>query len=65
MMAMCRIHDTRIDLAVSDGIVSLKGPDAVDVEQTAEAADESSDRLLEASLKACGQLLREQQRRKR
>jgi len=64
-MTKGRIFDTPSDVTAIDGIVSLKGPDAVDVELTAGAADGTSDRLLEASLKARGQILREQQRGKR
>ncbi len=59
------IYDTPSDVTASDGIVSVKGPDAVDVRLTAEAADETSDRLLEASLKARGQIIAEQTRTKR
>ncbi len=58
------IYDQPSEVTVTDGVVSVKGPDSVDVELTAEAADETSDRLLEASLKARGQIIREQQRRK-
>ncbi len=38
-----------------DGDVVVKGPDAVDVALTPEAAEETSDRLLEGSMKARGQ----------
>ncbi|HXG99763.1 MAG TPA: hypothetical protein VNI79_05035 [Sphingomicrobium sp.] len=58
------IYDQPSDVTATDGVVRVKGPDSVDVELTAEAADETSDRLLEASLKARGQIIREQQRRK-
>jgi len=58
-------YDTPSDVTASDGVVSVKGPDAVDVQLTAEAADETSDRLIEASLKARGQIISEQQRTKR
>ena len=58
-------YDTPSDVTANDGVVRLKGPDAVDVQLTAEAADETSDRLLEASLKARGQIIGEQQRTKR
>ncbi len=64
-MSKEKTYDTPSDVAVADGIVSVKGPDAVDVRLTAEAADETSDRLLEASLKARGQIIAEQARTKR
>lgn len=37
-----------------DGVVKVKGPDHVDVELTPEAAVETSDRLLDAAMKARG-----------
>jgi hypothetical protein len=60
-----KTYDTPSDVTATDGIVSVKGPDAVDVELTAEAADEPSDRLLEASLKARGQIIAEESSTKR
>ncbi len=60
-----KTYDTPSDVTATDGIVSVKGPDAVDVELTAEAADETSDRLLEASLKARGQIIAEESSTKR
>lgn len=40
---------------VTDGAVTVRGPDDVDVEMTPEAAEETSDRLLEAAMKVRGQ----------
>jgi len=64
-MSKEKTYDTPSDVAATDGIVSVKGPDAVNVRLTAEAADETSDRLLEASLKARGQIIAEESRTKR
>lgn len=38
-----------------NGIVTLRGPDAVEVRMTPEAAEETSERLLEGAMKARGQ----------
>ena len=50
------IHDDAGKVSVDDGVVHLDGPDDIDVRLTAEAAEEISDRLLNGSLKARGQL---------
>ena len=52
------IYDEASDVDANDGIVSVKGPDAVDVKLTPDAAVETSDRLLRGSLKAHGQIVR-------
>jgi len=49
------IYDEPSNVNVKEGVVSIKGPDAVDVRMTAEAAVETSDRLLYGALKARGQ----------
>lgn len=49
------IYDEPSDVRAVDGSVKLEGPDAVDVTVTAEAAEETSERLLLESLKARGQ----------
>jgi hypothetical protein len=59
-----KIYDEPSDVSADDGVVSVKGPDAVDVRMTAEAADETSDRLLHGALQARGQDLLEKARRK-
>jgi len=43
-------------VSAEDGIVHLDGPDAVDVQLTIDAAEESFDRLLNGALKARGQI---------
>ena len=50
-----RIYDEAGEVGADEGIVSLKGPDAVDVKLTPYAAAEISDRLLRGSMKAQGQ----------
>ena len=49
------IHDEPSDVKAVDGCVDVDGPDAVDVTLTAEAAEETSERLLNESFKARGQ----------
>jgi len=43
------------DVTAEDGDVLVKGPDDVDVGMSPEAAEETSNRLLEGSMKARGQ----------
>ena len=52
------IYDAPSDVDAKDGVVSVKGPDAVDVNLTPDAAVETSDRLLRGSMKAQGQRVR-------
>ena len=59
-----KIYDEPSEVSAEEGVVSVKGPDAVDVRMTAEAADETSDRLLHGALQARGQDLLEKARRK-
>ena len=54
-----KIYKEPSDVTAEDGVVSVKGPDAVDVQMTPEAADETSERLLYGSLKARGQKVSE------
>ena len=49
------IYDEPSDVQAVDGSVKLDGPDAVDLTITAEAAEETSERLLSESFKARGQ----------
>ncbi len=51
------IYDEPSEVSADDGVVSVKGPNAVDVQLTPEAADETSDRLLHGALQARGQQL--------
>lgn len=55
MNADDRIYDEPSDILAEDGAVKVSGPDAVDVKLTPEAAEETSNRLLEGSMKARGQ----------
>ncbi len=54
-MEQSEIFDQPSDVDAEDGSVVVKGPDAVDVRMTPEAAEETSDRLLEHAMKARGQ----------
>ena len=49
------IYDEASNVDAEDGIVTVNGPDAVDVRLTPEAAEETSERLTEGALKARGQ----------
>ena len=57
------IHDQPSNVTAAEGVVSVEGPDGVDVRLTPEAADETSDRLLHGALQAKGQQLQEKARR--
>lgn len=48
-------YDEPSDVRAIDGKVRMDGPDAVDVELTPEAAEETSDRLIRESARAAGQ----------
>ena len=50
-----KVYDEASEVSAEDGEVIVKGPDAVDVSLTPEAAETTSDRLLTGSLKARGQ----------
>jgi hypothetical protein len=49
------IYDEASDVDAEDGVVSIKGPDAVDVRLTPDAAEETSERLNTGAMKARGQ----------
>ena len=49
------IYDEPSDVRAVEGAVEVAGPDAVDVALTADAAEETSERLLEGAFKARGQ----------
>jgi hypothetical protein len=57
------IYDEPSEVRADDGVVKVKGPDSVDIQMTAEAADETSERLLYGALKARGQKVSEKGRR--
>ena len=50
-----QIHDQPSAVTAEDGDVMVKGPDDVDVALSPDAAEETSNRLLEGSMKARGQ----------
>lgn len=52
------IYSDASDVEAEEGIVSVDGPDHVDVKLTPEAAAETSHRLLQGALKAHGQKVR-------
>jgi hypothetical protein len=49
------IYDEATKVSADDGTVVLDGPDGVDVKLTPEAAQETSDRLLEGAVTTAGQ----------
>lgn len=49
------VYDEASKVDANGGAVVVSGPDAVDVRMTPKAAEETSDRLLEAAMKARGQ----------
>ncbi|HET6942554.1 MAG TPA: hypothetical protein VFH89_10360 [Sphingomicrobium sp.] len=49
------IYDEAGEVEAEDGVVCLKGPDAVDVRMTPDAAEETSERLNTGAMKARGQ----------
>lgn len=49
------IYDEPSEVDAEDGAVIIKGPDAVDVRLTPDAAEETSDRLNTGAMKARGQ----------
>ena len=51
-----KIYDEASNVDAEDGAVRVMGPDAVDVRMTPSAAEETSERLLEAAMKARGQI---------
>ena len=51
-----KVYDEASDVDAEEGIVFVKGPDAVDVRLTPEAAEETSERLNTGAMKARGQL---------
>jgi hypothetical protein len=50
-----KIYHEPSDVRAVDGEVEVDGPDAVDVKLSPEAAEETSDRLLEEAARAAGQ----------
>ncbi len=54
-MADPRLYDEPSEVDAVDGTVVVEGPDSVAITLTAAAAEETSERLLEAAMKARGQ----------
>jgi hypothetical protein len=50
-----KVYDVPSDVSAEEGAVAVKGPGTVDVRFTPEAAEETSNRMLEGSMKARGQ----------
>ena len=48
------VYSEPTEVTVEDDVIALDGPDGVDVKLTAEAAEETSDRLLDGVVKARG-----------
>ena len=56
------VYDEASQVDAEAGVVSVERPDAVDVRLTADAAVETSDRLLEGAMKAQGQKVGEEKK---
>lgn len=54
-MTQDETYDEASKVDADDGVVVMKGPDAVDVRLSARAAEETSERLLQGAMKARGQ----------
>ena len=54
-MSQPKIYDTPSEVSARDGVVTVEGPDHVDILMTPDAAVETSDRLLHGAMKARGQ----------
>jgi hypothetical protein len=54
-MATKKIYEQPSSVTAEEGDVLVRGPDNVDVGLTPDAAEETSNRLLEGSMKARGQ----------
>ena len=50
-----KIYEEPSEVRAVDGKVEVDGPDAVDVDLTPEAAEETSDRLIKEAARAAGQ----------
>jgi hypothetical protein len=58
------IYHEASEVDAKEGVVSVEGPDAVDIKLTPDAAAETSDRLLVGSMKAQGQKVQEDRRKR-
>ena len=50
-----KVYDEPSEVSADQGAVAVKGPGSVDVRLTPDAAEETSNRMLEGSMKARGQ----------
>ena len=55
-MENSNIYDEASNVDAEDGVVTVSGPDDVDVRLTPDAAEETSQRLMTGALKARGQI---------
>ena len=62
-MANKKIYDEPSKVTAEDGVVTVEGPDSVEVCMTPEAADETSRRLLFGAMQALGDKLPETERK--
>lgn len=53
-MADSKVYNKPSKVTAEDGVVTVEGPDDVDVRMTADAADETSQRLLFGAMQALG-----------
>jgi len=49
------VYDQPSDVGAEDGAVEVQGPDAVEIAMTPEAAEETSERLMDEAVRARGQ----------
>lgn len=54
-MGRTRVHDEPSEVHVEDGAVIVRGPAGIEVRLTVRAAEETSQRLLDAAMTARGQ----------
>lgn len=64
-MSHRQIYDTPSEVTARDGVVTVAGPDHIDILLTPDAAIETSDRLLHGAMKALGQQHFDPQRKPR
>jgi len=55
MTGESELYDEATKVSARDGEVILDGPDGIDVRMTPEAAEETSDNLMEGAAEAAGQ----------
>ena len=60
-----KIYDESGEVSAEEGVIHLVGPDSVDVKLTVDAAEETSDRLLNGAMKARGQMFFAEKKKRR